>query len=150
MGVFIHAKLSDSMHCCYLLMLKVFVSNMKSTIRKYKLVLLTSYENQIYIVVLNLEIVISLYHCSFINIAWHPHEYNLWFVEATNFSLLRQEYPPILTSGEMIPPWRVRQAHSGSNSPMTSQNVNAKQSRKVAPSVRFRHILHIFRQEWEK
>ena len=44
----------------------------------------------------------------------------------------------------VVPPWRVRQAHSGSNSPMTSQNVNAKQSRKVASSGRFRHILHIF------
>ena len=43
----------------------------------------------------------------------------------------------------VVPPWRVRQAHSGRNSPMTSQNVNAKQSRKVASSVRFRHILHI-------
>ena len=43
----------------------------------------------------------------------------------------------------VVPPWRVRQAHSGSNSPMTSQNVNAKQSRKVASSVRFRHILQI-------
>ena len=50
----------------------------------------------------------------------------------------------------VVPPWRVRQAHSGSNSPMTSQNVNAKQSRKVASSGRFRHILHIFGQEWEK
>ena len=50
----------------------------------------------------------------------------------------------------VVPLWRVRQAHSGSNSPMTSQNVNAKQSRKVASSVRLRHILHIFRQEWEK
>ena len=47
----------------------------------------------------------------------------------------------------VVPPWRVRQAHSGSNSPMTSQNVNANQSRKVASSVRFRHILHVFRQE---
>ena len=47
----------------------------------------------------------------------------------------------------VVPPWRVRQAHSGSNSPMTSQNVNAKQSRKVASSGRFRHILHIFGQE---
>ena len=26
----------------------------------------------------------------------------------------------------VVPPWRVRQAHSGSNSPMTSQNVNTK------------------------
>ena len=43
----------------------------------------------------------------------------------------------------VVPSWRVRQAHSGSNSPMTSQNVNAKQSRTVASSVRFRHILHI-------
>ena len=43
----------------------------------------------------------------------------------------------------VVPRWRVRQAHSGSNSPMTSQNVNAKQSRKVASSMRFRHILHI-------
>ena len=42
----------------------------------------------------------------------------------------------------VVPPWRVRQAHSGSNSPMTSQNVNAKQSRKVASCVRLRHILH--------
>ena len=50
----------------------------------------------------------------------------------------------------VVPPWRVRQAHSGSNSPMTSQNVNAKQSRKVASRVHFKHILHIFRQEWEK
>ena len=50
----------------------------------------------------------------------------------------------------VIPPWRVRQAHSGSKSPMTSQNVNAKQSRKVASRVRLRHILQIFRQEWEK
>ena len=50
----------------------------------------------------------------------------------------------------VVPPWRVRQAHSGSNSPMTSQNVNAKQSRKVASRVRFKHILHIFRQKWEK
>ena len=40
----------------------------------------------------------------------------------------------------VVPPWRARQAHSGSNSPMTSQNVNAKQSRKVTSSVRFRHI----------
>ena len=47
----------------------------------------------------------------------------------------------------VVPPWRVRQAHSGSNSPMTSQNVNVKQSRKVASRVRFRHILHIFREE---
>ena len=47
----------------------------------------------------------------------------------------------------VVPPCRVRQAHSGSNSPMTSQDVNAKQSRKVASSGRFRHILHIFRQE---
>ena len=36
----------------------------------------------------------------------------------------------------VVPPWRVRQAHSGSNSSMTSQNVNAKQTRKVA-KVRF-------------
>ena len=43
----------------------------------------------------------------------------------------------------VVPPWRVRQANSGSNSHMTSQDVNAKQSRKVASSVRFRHILHI-------
>ena len=43
----------------------------------------------------------------------------------------------------VVPPWRVRQAHSGSNSPMTSQNVNAKQSRKVASRVRFKHFLHI-------
>ena len=43
----------------------------------------------------------------------------------------------------VVPPSRVRQAHSGSNSPMTSQNVNAKQSRNVASSGRFRHILHI-------
>ena len=50
----------------------------------------------------------------------------------------------------VVPPWRVRQAHSGSHSPVTSQNVNAKQSTKVASSVRFRHILHIFRQGWEK
>ena len=50
----------------------------------------------------------------------------------------------------VVPPWRVRQAHSGSYSPMTPQNVNAKQSRKVASSVRFRHILHIFRQEREE
>ena len=50
----------------------------------------------------------------------------------------------------VVPPWRVRKAHSGSNSPMTSQNVNAKQSRKVVSSGRFRHILHIFGQEWEK
>ena len=50
----------------------------------------------------------------------------------------------------VVPPWRVRQAHSGSNSSMTSQNVNAKQSSKATSSVRFRHILYIFRQEWEK
>ena len=36
----------------------------------------------------------------------------------------------------VVPPWRVRQAHSGSNSPMTPQNVNAKQSRKVASRVK--------------
>ena len=47
----------------------------------------------------------------------------------------------------VVPPWRVRQAHSGSNSLMTSQIVNAKQSRKVASRVRFNHILPIFRQE---
>ena len=53
----------------------------------------------------------------------------------------------------VIPPLRIRRAHSGSNSPMTSQNINAKQCRKVASGVRFfffLHILHIFRQEWEK
>ena len=33
---------------------------------------------------------------------------------------------------------------------MTSQKVNAKQSRKVTFSVRFRQSLHTFRQEWEK
>ena len=68
-----------------------------------------------------------------------------------SFSLLRQEYPPILTSGEMlsnpggwdkpIPEvihlWRHR----------TSTQNNLE---KVASSVRFRHILHIFGQEWEK
>ena len=49
----------------------------------------------------------------------------------------------------VVPPWRVRQARSGSYS-MMSQNVDIKQSRKVASSVCLRHILHIFRQEWEK
>ena len=39
--------------------------------------------------------------------------------------------------GNVVPPWRVRQIHSGSNSSKTSQNVNAKQSRKVASSVLF-------------
>ena len=37
----------------------------------------------------------------------------------------------------------MRQAHSGSNSPMISQNVNTKQRRKVASRVHFRLILHI-------
>ena len=46
----------------------------------------------------------------------------------------------------VVPPWRVRQSHSGSNSPMTSQNVNVKQSRKVASSACFISFLHIFRQ----
>ena len=70
-----------------------------------------------------------------------------------NFTLCRRKYILTLETGisanfdvrrNVVPPWRVRQAHSGSNSPMTSQNVNAKQSRKVASRVRFNHILHIF------
>ena len=56
---------------------------------------------------------------------------------STNFDVRRN----------VVQPWRVRQAHSGSNSPVMSLNVNAKQSRKVLLSVRFRHILNIFRQE---
>ena len=43
----------------------------------------------------------------------------------------------------VVQPWRARQAHSRSNSPMTSHNLSAKQSRKVASKVHFRYILHI-------
>ena len=55
-----------------------------------------------------------------------PHQRDRFSLSA-NFDVRRN----------VVPPWRVRQAHSGSNSPMTSQNVNAKQSRKVASRVHF-------------
>ena len=43
----------------------------------------------------------------------------------------------------VLPPWRGRQAHSGSNAHVTSHNVNDKRHINVASSVRVRHILHI-------
>ena len=64
-------------------------------------------------------------------------------VRVVFFSLLRQDF----NVRRNIPPWRVRQAHSGSNSPMTPQNVNAKHARKVASIVRFRHIMQNVRQQ---
>ena len=62
------------------------------------------------------------------------------------FSPLRREYPPILTSGEMLShPW-------GWDKPIPEvihlwrhRTSTPKQSRKVASRVRFRQILHIFR-----
>ena len=42
-----------------------------------------------------------------------------------------------------------RKTHSGCYLPMTSENINAKQSRKVTSSDRFICNLHIFRKEWE-
>ena len=67
-----------------------------------------------------------------------------------NFLTPETEISTKFDVGQNVAPWRVRQAHSGSKSPLTSQNVNAKQSTKVVSSVRFISISHIFRQEGEK